>query len=405
MIKYLGKSVNQGIAIGKIRLYRKKEHFIPHEHTCDSEQEIYRFENAKIKAKNQTQDLYQRALETVGKDSAAIFEMHEVMLEDLDYTDSVYNIIRTEKVSAEYAVSAAGNQFSSLFSAMEDEYMIERASDIKDITERLLSCLKRNDESGFELEEPVILLAEDLTPSETIRLDREKILGFVTLKGSANSHTAILARMMNIPALVNVNIPLTDDLEQKDAMIDGNNGELIIDPDETVLAEMKKTKLEEEQAEGSRAYKGRDSITKDGRRINIYANIGNVTDLSAVIQNDADGIGLFRSEFLFLGRDTYPTEEEQFQAYKQAAETMAGKKVIIRTLDIGADKHVPYFNLDKEENPAMGYRAIRICLTRRELFKTQLRAIYRASAFGSLAIMYPMIISVSQIMRIKELLE
>lgn len=405
MIKYLGKSVNQGFAAGKIKLYQKKEYSINQEYVSDSEREISLFENAKKKAKNQLLELYEKALETVGKDSAAIFEMHVIMLEDLDYRDSVYKIIRTEKASAEYAVLATGNHFSSVFSAMEDDYMRERASDMKDITDRLLSCLKKSGETGIELEEPAILLAEDLMPSETVQLDREKILGIVTLKGSVNSHTAILARMMNIPALVNANIPLKDELDQKDAMIDGYNGELIIEPDQTLLAEMRKGKGEEEQKwESFRTYRGRESRTKDGRRINLYANIGNVSDLSAVIQNDADGIGLFRSEFLFLGRDTYPTEEEQFQAYKQAAETMAGKKVIIRTLDIGADKHAPYFNLEKEENPAMGYRGIRICLNRPEIFKTQLRAIYRASAFGNLAIMYPMIISVSEITQIKKII-
>ncbi len=406
MIKYPGKSINQGIVAGKIKLYRKKEHSVRQEHVCNSENEIYRFENSKIEAKKQLLELYEKAMDTVGKDSASIFEMHEVMLEDLDYSDSVYNMINTEKTSAEYAVLATGNHFSSIFSGMEDDYIRERSIDIKDITDRLLSCLKKSETEGFELEEPTILLAEDLTPSETIQFDREKVLGFITRQGSANSHTAILARMMNIPALVIPNIPLNDELDHREAILDGNKGELIIDPDEAVLSEMKKAKLKEEQkTESCRAYIGRDSITMDGRRINVYANIGNVTDLSAVIQNDADGIGLFRSEFLFLGRNTYPTEEEQFQAYKQAAETMAGKKVIIRTLDIGADKYVPYFNLGREENPAMGYRAIRICLTRQELFKTQLRAIYRASAFGNLAIMYPMIISVSEVKQIRKITE
>lgn len=406
MIKYLGKSINQGIAYGKLKLYQKKEPSVRQEHVCDSENEIYRFENAKTKAKKQLLELYEKALETVGKDSASIFEMHEVMLEDLDYSDSVYNMIKADKASAEYAVLATGNHFSSVFSGMEDDYMRERAIDIKDITDRLLSCLKKSDTDRFELEEPSIILAEDLTPSETIQLNREMVLGFVTLKGSANSHTAILARMMNIPALVIGNLPFGLELDQREAIIDGNRGELIIDPDDTVLAERRKAKLEEEQERGDLlTYRGRESITKDGRRINIYANIGNVADLSAAVNNDADGIGLFRSEFLFLGRDTYPTEEEQYQAYKQSAEAMAGKKVIIRTLDIGADKYVPYFNLDREQNPAMGYRAIRICLTQQELFKTQLRAIYRASAFGNLAIMYPMIISVSEVKQIRKITE
>lgn len=406
MIKYSGKSMNQGIEAGEIRLYQKEVHTIEQAYICDSELELNRFENAKKKAKNQLRELYERALETVGKDSAAIFEMHEGMLEDLDYADSVYEKIRTEKASAEYAVSITGNHFSFVFSALDDEYMRERVSDIKDITERLLSCLKKSEEKRLELDEPAILIAEDLTPSETIQLDREKILGIVTLQGSANSHTAILARMMNIPALVIANLPLQPELDHKYAVIDGYQGELIIDPDKRVLADMKKAKLlEGQQTEIFREYRGRSSVTKDGKRINIYANISNTADLSAVMQNDADGIGLFRSEFLFLGRENSPTEEEQFQAYKQVAETMAGKKAVIRTLDIGADKHVPYFNLDKEENPAMGYRAIRICLTRKEIFKTQLRAIYRASAFGNLAIMYPMIISVSEVNQIKEILE
>ncbi|MEL7654912.1 MAG: phosphoenolpyruvate--protein phosphotransferase [Bacillota bacterium] len=406
MVKYCGKSVNQGIAIGKIKLYQKKEYTITQKHDCDANQEIYYFENAKILAKKQLKELCQNALETVGKDSTSIFEMHEIMMDDLDYTDFIYRIIRAEKVSAEYAVSAAGNQFSSVFSAMEDEYMRERASDIRDITERLISCLKNSGDKGFELDEPAIILAEDLTPSETIQLDRNKILGFVTLHGSANSHTAILARMMNIPALVSTNIQLTNELDHRNAIINGNNGELIIDPEAAVLSDMRKFLLAEEQkTESLRTYIGKDSVTMAGKRINIFANIGNVTDLESVMQNDADGIGLFRSEFLFLGRDNYPTEEEQFQAYKQVAETMADKKVIIRTLDIGADKHVPYFNLDREENPAMGYRAIRICLTRQEIFRTQLRAIYRASAFGNIAIMYPMIISVSEVKQIKTIID
>ncbi len=406
MIKYAGKSVNQGIAAGRIKLYRKEEQSFKRGSEYDPEQELDRYEAAKQMAGTQLQSLYLKTLGSVGKESAGIFEMQEAMLDDLDYTDSVHNKIVDEKVSADYAVSYAGEYFSALFSELEDEYMRARAADIRDITERLLSCLKGGGEKELELEEPSIILAEDLTPSETIQLDPEKVLGFVTRKGSANSHTAILARMMDIPALVNADIPMTDEMDRQEAVLDGFRGELIVDPDEAILDDIKKMKLEKgREIEIDQAYIGRESVTKDGRRICIYANIGDVTDLPAVIMNDADGVGLFRSEFLFLGRDTCPTEEEQFLAYKQAAETMAGKKTIIRTLDVGADKRVPYIKLDKEENPAMGFRAIRISLTDLELFRTQLRAIYRASAFGHLAVMYPMIISVQEIEQIIEICE
>ncbi|HVI42892.1 MAG TPA: phosphoenolpyruvate--protein phosphotransferase [Anaerovoracaceae bacterium] len=408
MEKYFGKPANGGIAIGRIKIYRKNTQLIKPEYIDDVEPEKQRFEKAKSEAKIQLQELYQKAVKKVGKDGAAIIEVQEMMLEDLDYTDFVYKMIETQKVKAEYAVAAADDHFSSIFLTMEDDYMKERASDIKDISGKLIAILTRSDRGGsnFELKESAIILADDLTPSETILLDKEKVLAFVTVHGSTNSHTAILARMMDLPALVSTNVELMDSFENKEAIVNGNTGELFIEPDEEIRVDLYKAKFEEGQKkELLQEFRRKESITLDGKKINIFANIGNVSDLASVVKNGADGIGLFRSEFLYLGRNTYPTEEEQFQVYKQAAEAMNGKKVVIRTLDIGADKQVSYFNLDKEENPAMGYRAIRICLDRPEIFKTQLRALYRASEFGNIAIMYPMIISVSEVKQIKKIVE
>lgn len=406
MERYIGKPANGGIAIGMIRIYKKNAQRIRMEQVGDISLEIQRFEKAKIIAKTHLQDLKHKALNEAGADGAAIFEVQEIMLEDLDYTDFVHDLINLQKVNAEYAVKATGDHFSSVFSQMDDDYMQARASDIQDLSERLTSILLRGDRADFILTEPAIIFAEDLTPSETIQLDKKKVLAFVTTYGSANSHTSILARMMNIPALVNVNMELADVFKDKIAAVNGYTGELIIEPDEYIISTMRETALEEKQKrELLQSYYGKESRTKDGKKIGIFANIGDVEDMASVIQNDADGIGLFRSEFLYLGRDAYPTEEEQFQTYKQVLEEMQGKKVVIRTIDIGADKQASYFNLDKEENPAMGYRAIRICLDRPEIFKTQLRALFRASAFGNLAVMYPMIISVSEIRKIKEIVE
>ncbi|MDF2944923.1 MAG: phosphoenolpyruvate--protein phosphotransferase [Herbinix sp.] len=403
MKSYEGKSAYNGIAIGNIKLYKKDNQIVNRKHIDDVKKEQERFEEAKAEAVKQLQSLYEKALKEVGAASAAIFDVQQMMLEDVDYLASIYNIIETQKVNAEYAVAVTGDNFSSMFATLEDDYMKERAADVKDVSERLLSAIGKKSSSNFDLTEPSIILAEDLAPSETVQLDKEKVLAFVTVRGSTNSHTAILARMMSIPALVNTKIDLEDGLTGKIAIVNGNTGEFIVEPDEQLLAEVKKVQEEEQEKRYLlQTLKGKDNITLDGQKINLYANIGSLSDLASVLQNDAGGIGLFRSEFLYLERDTYPTEEEQFQVYKQVAETMAGKKIIIRTLDIGADKQVDYFELEKEENPAMGYRAIRICLDRIEVFKTQLKAIFRASAFGNIAIMYPMIISVEEIYKIKE---
>lgn len=368
----------------------------------DSEQEILRYRQAKQTAMEQLQGLYQKALKEVGEANAAIFEIHQMMLEDDDYNESVENIIRMQQVNAEYAVASTGDNFAQMFSAMDDDYMRARSADVKDISERVLSVLGGRatgiDASG----EPVIIVADDLAPSETVQLNKDLVLSFVTVHGSVNSHTAILARTMSIPALIGTAIPLTDDIDGKVGIVDGKNGCIYVDPDEDTLGRMQQLKLEEqEKKELLQTLKGRENITIDGKKIMLYANIGNSKDLAAVLQNDAGGIGLFRSEFIYLERDTFPTEEEQFQIYRTVAETMAGKPVIIRTLDIGADKKCDYFEMEPEENPAMGCRAIRICLTRPEIFKTQLRALFRASAFGNISIMYPMIISVDELRKIK----
>ena len=401
---YQGKSVFGGIAIGRISVHKKDEQQVKRVKIEDPEQEILRYRQAKQTAMEQLRGLYQKALKEVGEANAAIFEIHQMMLEDDDYNESVENIIRMQQVNAEYAVASTGDNFAQMFSAMDDDYMRARSADVKDISERVLSVLGDRSTGIAASEEPVIIVADDLAPSETVQLNKDLVLSFVTVHGSINSHTAILARTMSIPALIGTAIPLTDDIDGKVGIVDGKNGCIYVDPDEDTLGRMQQLKLEEqEKKELLQTLKGRENITIDGKKIMLYANIGNSKDLAAVLQNDAGGIGLFRSEFIYLERETFPTEEEQFQIYRTVAETMAGKPVIIRTLDIGADKKCDYFEMEPEENPAMGCRAIRICLTRPEIFKTQLRALFRASAFGNISIMYPMIISVEEVHRIKEI--
>lgn len=404
---YSGKSVFRGIAIGKISVYRKNEQQVKRVRTEDTKGELARYEVAKAAAIEQLQELYQKALKEVGEANAAIFEIHQMMLDDGDYNESVENIIETQKVNAEYAVAVTGDNFAQMFRAMDDDYMRERAADVKDISERVLSILNGGQKGKVVTDEPVIIVADDLAPSETVQLEKDIVLSFVTVHGSVNSHTAILARTMAIPALIGTEeLPLDDTVDGKLAVVDGLNGKIYVEPDAQTLEEMKKRRQAElEKKELLQLLKGKENVTMDGKKIMLYANIGNIKDLATVIQNDAGGIGLFRSEFIYLEKDRYPTEEEQFSIYKTAVETMAGKRVIIRTLDIGADKQCEYFKMDKEENPALGYRAIRICLTRPEIFKTQLRALFRASAYGNLAIMYPMITSLWEVKRIKEIVE
>ena len=404
MKAYSGKSVFGGIAIGKIRVYKKEEQQVKRVKITDVDAELSRYEEAKGKAIAQLQGLYDKALKEVGEANAAIFEVHQMMLEDDDYNESVENIVRSQEVNVEYAVAATGDNFSQMFASMDDDYMRERAADIKDISERLLTILNGTAAGSVDAEEPAIVVADDLAPSETVQMDKDKVLSFVTVHGSLNSHTAILARTMAIPALVSTEMQLDDTADGKLGIVDGANGVFYVDPDEETLTQMQqKQKEEAEKKELLLALKGKENVTLDGQKVMLYANIGNIKDLATVRQNDAGGIGLFRSEFIYLEKDHYPTEEEQFQIYKQVAETMAGKRVIIRTLDIGADKQCDYFDMEHEENPALGYRAIRICLTRPEVFKTQLRALMRASAFGKIAIMYPMITSISEVRRIKEI--
>ena len=404
---YSGKSVFGGIAIGKISVYRKNEQQVKRVRTEDTKGELARYEAAKADAIEQLQELYQKALKEVGEANAAIFEIHQMMLDDGDYNESVENIIETQKVNAEYAVGVTGDNFAQMFRAMDDDYMRERAADVKDISERVLSILNGGQKGKVVTDEPVVIVADDLAPSETVQLEKDMVLSFVTVHGSVNSHTAILARTMAIPALIGTEeLPLDDTVDGKLAVVDGLNGKIYVEPDAQTLEEMKKRRQAElEKKELLQLLKGKDNVTLDGKKIMLYANIGNIKDLATVIQNDAGGIGLFRSEFIYLEKDRYPTEEEQFSIYKTAVETMAGKRVIIRTLDIGADKQCEYFEMDKEENPALGYRAIRICLTRPEIFKTQLRALFRASVYGNLAIMYPMITSLWEVRRIKEIVE
>lgn len=405
MEKYLGKSVFKGVALGKILVFAETNNQVKREKINNIDAEISRFEDAKEKAKEELQILYDKAIKEVGEASAAIFEVHQMMLDDDDFVDSVIEIIKTEEVNAEYAVAITGDNFSEIFASMDDDYMKARAADVKDIANRLVRVLS-GEESVASLTEPVIIVADDLSPSETVQLDKEKILAFVTVHGSTNSHTAILARMMNIPALIGVSLNLDELQNGQIAVVDGTLGEFIVEPDEKIISEkQEKIQKESEKAKLLGELKGQTTITKSGKVINLFANIGSVSDVAYVLENDASGIGLFRSEFLYLGKDDFPTEEEQFTAYKQVLQTMAGKKVIIRTLDIGADKQVDYFNLDKEDNPAMGYRAIRICLTQPEIFKTQIRALFRASYYGKLSIMYPMIISTDEVKRIYEIVD
>lgn len=403
---YSGKSVFGGIAIGKISVYRKDEQQVKRTRIEDADSELARYNQARKDGIEQLQQLYDKALKEVGEANAAIFEIHQMMLEDDDYNESVENIIRTQMVNAEYAVATTGDNFSHIFSSMDDDYMRERAADVKDISERLLAILNGSSGNQIQAGEKVIIVADDLAPSETVQLDKDLVLSFVTVHGSLNSHTAILARTMSIPALIGTSLPLDDTVDGKLGIVDGMNGKIYVDPDEAFLEEMlEKQRQEQEKKQLLQTLKGRENITLDGQKIMLYANIGNIKDLATVLQNDAGGIGLFRSEFIYLERDDYPSEEEQFQIYKTVAETMASKRVIIRTLDIGADKQCDYFEMEKEENPALGYRAIRICLTRPEVFKTQLRALFRASAYGKIAIMYPMITSVREVCRIQEIVE
>ncbi len=400
-----GKGVFGGIAFGKIHLYKRSQNQVTRYAIEDVDSEIKRYKESSKKALEQLQKLYDRALQEVGEANAMIFQIHQMMLEDLDYCESITNIIKNQKVNVEYAVETTSANFSEMFSSMDDSYMKERAADVKDVSKRLISVLlNSNNGNDLSFEEPVIIAADDLAPSETVQLDKSKVLGFITKKGSASSHTAILARTMNIPAIIGVGTQLKDKYDGMDAIIDGFSGSVYIDPDEETVAALKEKKLlKDEQRNLLLQLKGKENVTLDGQKIEICANIGNIEDISTVMQNDADGIGLFRSEFLYLGRNTYPTEEEQFQVYKDVAEKMSGKRVIIRTLDIGADKQVDYFKMPKEENPAMGVRAIRICLNRPEVFKTQLRALFRASAFGKLSIMFPMITSCEEVEKIKQI--
>lgn len=403
---YKGKSVFGGIAIGKISVYKKDEQLVKRVKIEDADAEMERYTAARNIAAAQLQKLYDKALKEVGEANAAIFEVHQMMLEDEDYNESVENIIHSQMVNAEYAVASTADNFAQMFEAMDDDYMRGRAADVRDISERVITVLAGGAGSGLDSDEPVIIVADDLAPSETVQLDKDKVLSFVTAHGSENSHTAILARTMGIPALIGTGIDLDETVDGKLGIVDGTNGVVYVDPDAELLEEMKKKQQEEQEKKRLlQTLKGKENITLDGQKVMLYANVGNIKDLGIALQNDAGGIGLFRSEFIYLGQDHYPTEEEQFQIYKTVAETMAGRRVIIRTLDIGADKQCDYFELDKEDNPAMGLRAIRICLTRPEIFKTQLRALFRASVYGNINIMYPMIISVDEVRQIKAIVE
>lgn len=398
---FQGKSVYKGIVMGPVAVLKKNDYQVKRARIEDPEAEVKRVKEAVEVSKKQLGRPYDKAVREVGEASAAIFEVHQMMLEDEDYLESMENMIRTELVNAEYAAAATGDNFAEMFAAMDDEYMKARSADVKDISERLVRNLSGEGDNDLSSMEPSVIVADDLSPSETVQMDKEKILAFVTVHGSTNSHTAILARMMNIPALIGVPMDLNGLKTGMTAVVDGFSGQVIFEPEEDVRKETEKRMQEEaEKQKLLEELKGKENITPDGRKINIYANIGSVGDLGYVMENDAGGIGLFRSEFLYLGRNDFPTEEEQFQAYKQAVQTMAGKKVIIRTLDIGADKQVEYFNLGKEENPALGYRAIRICLKQPEIFKAQLRALFRAAVYGNLSVMYPMITSTEEVEKI-----
>lgn len=398
MQSFFGKSVYKGIVVGPVVVLGKSDSQVRRKKIEDTDLEIKRVEQAGEQAREQLQKLYDKAVKEVGEASAAIFEVHQMMLEDEDYLDAIHNMIQTEKVNAEYAVAVTGDNFSEMFASMDDDYMKARAADVKDISDRLVRNLSGDKEVDLGNMEPAIIVAEDLSPSETVQMDKEKILAFVTVHGSTNSHTAILARMMNIPALIGVSMNLDEIHTGMQAIVDGFHGEVVFEPSEELCdTALQKVAEEKEKQQQLQTLKGKENITLDGRKINIYANIGNVGDVGYALENDAGGIGLFRSEFLYLGKTDFPTEEEQFQAYKQVVQMMAGKKVIIRTLDIGADKQVDYFHLGKEDNPAMGYRAIRICLKQPEIFKAQLRALFRAAIFGNLSIMYPMITSTEEV--------
>ncbi len=401
---YNGKSVFDGIAIGKLHIYNKKNLQVKREHVEDTEKEVERFRAAKNTAIEQLGELYEKAAVSVGAANAAIFEIHQMMLRDDDYIESVESMIRAQQINAEYAVARTGDNFANMIAAMDDDYMRGRAADVKDISERVISILAGQESDSMKTDEPVIIVAEDLAPSETVQMDKSKVLSFVTVHGSTNSHTAILARTMGVPALIGTPLPLEASMNGKLAVVDGDTGQIYVEPGEETLAGLQE-KYEALQTKKQllQTLKGKETVTLDGRKVMLYANIGSYKDLALVLENDAEGIGLFRSEFLYLESDHYPTEEEQLKVYRAVAETMAGKRVIIRTLDIGADKQVDYFEMPGEENPAMGCRAIRICLTRPEIFKTQLRALFRASAFGKIAIMYPMITSLKEIRRIKQI--
>ena len=401
---FQGKSVYKGIAMGPIVVLKKNDYQVKRTRIEDPEAEVKRVDTALEKSKEQLQKLYDKAVREVGEAIAAIFEVHQMMLEDDDYLEAIQNTIRTEQVNAEYAVATTGDNFATMFASMDDDYMKARSADIKDISERLVRNLSGQEDADLSSIEPSVIVADDLSPSETVQMDKEKILAFVTVHGSTNSHTAILARMMNIPALIGVPMELEELKTGMTAVVDGFAGTVTFDPDEDTKTETEqKMKEEAEKLRLLQELKGKENVTLDGHKINIYANIGSVGDIGYVLENDAGGIGLFRSEFLYLGRNDFPTEEEQFQAYKQAVQMMAGKKVIIRTLDIGADKQVDYFNLGNEDNPALGYRAIRICLTQKDIFKTQLRALLRAAVYGNLSIMYPMITSTEEVKKIYEI--
>ena len=404
MQRFQGKSVYKGIAMGPVVVLKKNDYQVKRTRIEDPESEAKRVTEAVEKSQDQLGRLYDKAVKEVGEASATIFEVHQMMLEDEDYLEAIQNMIQTEQVNAEYAVAVTGDNFAEMFAAMDDDYMKARSADIKDISERLVRNLSGQEDTDLSSIEPSVIVADDLSPSETVQMDKDKILAFVTVHGSTNSHTAILARMMNIPALIGVEMDLDELKTGMTAVVDGFQGQVIFEPDEEIKAEtLTRVKEEEEKLKLLQELKGKENITLDGHKINIYANIGSVGDIGYVMENDAGGIGLFRSEFLYLGRNDFPTEEEQFQAYKQAVQMMAGKKVIIRTLDIGADKQVDYFNLGNEDNPAMGYRAIRICLKQPDIFKTQLRALLRAAVYGNLSIMYPMITSTEEVKRIYEI--
>ena len=406
MLKFNGTSVFGGIAIGSLCIFQKKENKVERRQIEDAAQEVQRFEKAKETGISQLKKLYDKALKDVGEAEAMIFEVHQMMMDDGDYVDSICNMITEEHVNAEYAVSQVRDRFAAMFEAMDDDYMRGRAADIRDISQRLIEILSGTQQAMDMFQEPVVVVAQDLAPSETVQFEKDKLLAIVTREGSANSHTAILARTMDIPALIQTDIELKPEYNGKKVIVDGFTGTVYVDPDAETLKVMeeKLAKCQEEK-QLLQQLKGKEDVTADGRKIKLYANIGNPKDVESVLQNDARGIGLFRSEFLYLESSNFPTEEEQFQAYKTVAEKMEGKKVIIRTLDIGADKTVDYFGLEQEENPAMGYRAIRICLTQPEIFKTQLRALYRASAYGEIAIMFPMITSVEEVREIKGIVE